>query len=49
MTLLFAVLSIVFAMPLVMGLYGEQVNIYNLVCAVVCWVLAVYNMCKEGR
>lgn len=40
----FAVLSILFVMPLIMGLNGEQVNIYNLVVAVVCWLLAVYDM-----
>lgn len=40
----FAVLAILFVMPLVMGLNGEQVNIYNLVVAVACWFLAVYNM-----
>lgn len=47
MTLACAVLSIVFVMPLIMGLNGEQVNIYNLVVAVMCWWLSVYDMCNE--
>lgn len=49
MTLACAVLSMVFVMPLIIGLNGEQVSIYNLVVAVVCWLLAVYDMCKGGR